>query len=415
MSKNCPHCGAALHENASFCPYCAHSINQRRELVPPKPLSGRGLRAGFFLLAAALAGLLLFLNLRPQSLEGQGEVFYTDEDGTYQIFLGKMKDSTKPVPEIQQKAELDMDYRFPSCLYVRMADSGANAGQRFLHKTENITTQFIQPDDSPSPMVCSEPAPQGYAPEAAMACSVDFTARSKPAKLVWTLEMKNGDSIRLWQDIAIDPIRTCDYYPEDAPMDTIEDLQALVDKIQQEIGPDDVATIHLPPVTYQGNLVIEYHSINFYGSEENGQRTTFEGTIRMDVDSDEYISYIQDIDFRGSGDGIAISTAARAWVENCSFTNWKTGVLGYGNAWVNVISCQFENNQVGFHFNSTGQSASHSMYNDNLFANNGTAVILENVPTELALNFENSRFVGNGVDIDNQCNQALDITRAIFE
>lgn len=367
------------------------------------------------MLAAALAGLLLFLNLRPQSLEGQGEVFYTDEDGTYQIFLGKMKDSTQPVPEIQQKAELDMDYRFPSCLYVRMADSGANAGQRFLQKTENITTQFIQPDDSPSPMVCSEPAPQGYAPEAAMACSVDFTARSKPAKLVWTLEMKNGDSIRLWQDIAIDPIRTCDYYPEDAPMDTIEDLQALVDKIQQEIGPDDVATIHLPPVTYQGNLVIEYHSINFYGSEENGQRTTFEGTIRMDVDSDEYISYIQDIDFRGSGDGIAISTAARAWVENCSFTNWKTGVLGYGNAWVNVISCQFENNQVGFHFNSTGQSASHSMYNDNLFANNGTAVILENVPTELALNFENSRFVGNGADIDNQCNQALDITRAIFE
>ena len=133
----------------------------------PKPLSGRVLRAGFFLLAAALAGLLLFLNLRPQSLEGQGEVFYTDEDGTYQIFLGKMKDSTKPVPEIQQKAELDMDYRFPSCLYVRMADSGANAGQRFLQKTENITTQFIQPDDSPSPMVCSEPAPQGYAPEAA--------------------------------------------------------------------------------------------------------------------------------------------------------------------------------------------------------------------------------------------------------
>ena len=132
MSKNCPHCGAALHENASFCPYCAHSINQRRELVPPKPLSGRVLRAGFFLLAAALAGLLLFLNLRPQSLEGQGEVFYTDEDGTYQIFLGKMKDSTQPVPEIQQKAELDMDYRFPSCLYVRMADSGANAGQRFL-------------------------------------------------------------------------------------------------------------------------------------------------------------------------------------------------------------------------------------------------------------------------------------------
>ncbi len=416
MSKNCPHCGATLHENASFCPYCAHSINQRRELVPPKPLSGRVLRAGLFLLAAALAGLLLFLNLRPQSLEGQGEVFYTDEDGTYQLLLGWPQNRTAPVPSITQQTEVDGEYRFPSRLYINMADSGADAGKMFLRKTRKVTAEFIQPPDTSSPITCTEPAPEPeYAPDAALVSFIDFTGHSKTSELVWTLEMDNGDTIRLLQTIVIDPIETYNYYSEDVPMDTTEDLQALVDKIQQEIRPDDVANIHLPPVTYQGNLVIEYRSINFYGSEENGQRTTFEGTIRMDVDSDKYISYIQGIDFRGSGDGIAISTAARARVENCSFTNWKTGVLGYGNAWVNVIGCQFENNQVGFHFNSTGQSASHSMYNGNLFANNGTAVILENVPTDLTLNFENSRFVGNGADIDNQCNQALNITRAIFE
>ena len=82
---------------------------------------------------------------------------------------------------------------------------------------------------------------------------------------------------------------------------------------------------------------------------------------------------------------------------------------------MNVIDCQFRDNEVGFHFNSTGTSVSHSMYNDNLFRNNGTAVLLENVPTDIALDFRDSVFSGNGTDIDNRCGQALDISRAVFE
>ena len=70
---------------------------------------------------------------------------------------------------------------------------------------------------------------------------------------------------------------------------------------------------------------------------------------------------------------------------------------------------------MGLHFNSTGTSVSHTMYNDNLFRDNGTAVLLQNVPTDVALNFQDSVFSGNGTDIDNRCEQPLDISRAIFE
>ena len=102
-------------------------------------------------------------------------------------------------------------------------------------------------------------------------------------------------------------------------------------------------------------------------------------------------------------------------MEDCTFTGWKTGVLGYGDAWVNVIGCTLADNEIGFHFNSEGGAASHSMYNDNRFVDNGTAVLLERVPTDLTLNFQDSLFSGNGTDIDNLCRQPIDITQAVFE
>ena len=89
-------------------------------------------------------------------------------------------------------------------------------------------------------------------------------------------------------------------------------------------------------------------------------------------------------------------------------------MLGYGYAWVNLIESRVENCEVGFHFNSTGNSASHSMFNDNTFLNCGTAVLLENVPTDLTLNFNGSTFSGNGVDIDNRCQHSVNTSEATF-
>ena len=90
-------------------------------------------------------------------------------------------------------------------------------------------------------------------------------------------------------------------------------------------------------------------------------------------------------------------------------------VLGYGTAWVSAVGCTFEGNGVGLHFNSTDGVVTHVTYNDNIFRNNGTAVLLENVPTDVTLSFENSVFSGNDTDIDNRCGQAVDISQAIFQ
>ena len=91
MEKKCPYCGAPLPEEASFCPHCAKSINRRSQpqkplLIPVKVLRG-------ILLCGVLAVLagVLYLSTRPQTVEGMGEVYYTDDDGTPEgYFLCRM-------------------------------------------------------------------------------------------------------------------------------------------------------------------------------------------------------------------------------------------------------------------------------------------------------------------------------------
>lgn len=60
--------------------------------------------------------------------------------------------------------------------------------------------------------------------------------------------MKNGDTILLRHKMVIEPVEVVDYTPADYDMDTIEDLQALVDQIQAEVPLPTVVRLNLPPV-----------------------------------------------------------------------------------------------------------------------------------------------------------------------
>lgn len=414
MDRSCPHCGATLPRNVSFCPHCARSLVSVQTIRGPSwfwrkflCLAGAGAAA-----TALILGIVFYF--QPRTYDGFGQVTYTDGDGTYQLLLAFSNDRFAPEAGIAVEAETDGEYRMPSRLFINHVDTGANAGQIFLQKVDSVSAQFLQSPDSPSPMVCSQPEYRDFAPQAAMVSLVDYTGRSEPAELVWTLNMENGDTIKLRQTIEIEPIQTYDYHYEDYPMDTVEQLQALVDQITETVPLPTVVNLYLPPVTYQGGLTIEGRPINLYGSREGDRRTTFTDTVRVAA-QDGPILYFYDLDFLGSGEGVGVSASARFWAEDCWFSGWKTGVLGYGSAWVNVIACQFINNKIGFHFNSDGGYVNHTMFNDNIFQNNGTAVLLERVPTDETMNFQGSRFSQNDIDIDNRCNQSLDISQALFD
>lgn len=49
--KRCPHCGALLVENASFCPYCESVLIEKRPAEMPKPKRRRRITAAILLTA----------------------------------------------------------------------------------------------------------------------------------------------------------------------------------------------------------------------------------------------------------------------------------------------------------------------------------------------------------------------------
>ena len=417
--KDCPHCGAELPAEASFCPCCARSINQRTRLEPPAIGWRMALRRAFMVLVPLLliggiaAGYCLS---RPQAYEGLGEVFYTDFNGTYHLFLSGSSSHQEPFREIHNTAVIGYAYRTPVLLRVHDADTGADAGAAFLEKIDRVTAEFPTREGGGANFACTAPAPHSAFPDVPLVSLVDYTLEADAeasAEMVWTIDMKNGDTIRLGLDYILSPLLTENYYPEDVPMGTTEELQALVDEIAAAADHSPIVNVYLPAVTYDGTLVLHGRAINLYGSTGGEQRTVFTGSIQVEAREDGRISYFQDIEFHGNG-GVALSAAANSRATNCLFTGWDTGFYGCGTAWINSIGCTFADNGVGLHFNSTEGSANHSLYNDNVFQNNSTAVLLENVPTDIPLDFQGSAFSGNSTDIDNRCSQPVDISKAIF-
>lgn len=419
LNQTCPYCGAPLPDNAAFCPHCARSINQRTELTPPSPPAWRkALRVGIPLLAIAAVILGLWLHSLPRTYEGGAEIFYEDEDGQYQIVLGWMNSRYSPADEVYQPVAIrDMLYTFPQCLYVNQVGTGLNKGSEFMEKVASYHAEFVGQDGEETPWYTSSTQPRpDYVPEAALVTSINFTAYSSPeAELVWTIEMKNGDVIRGRQTMYCQPYNLYEYYPEDVPMNTIEELQALVDEIDKTIDDEHAEiNLYLPPVTYDGGLVMEGNAIHLYGSD-NG-RTTFTDTIRICPEGTPVL-YVENIDFVGNSNSIGVSTNARVFLLDCTIAGWKTGILPYGDhTWVTARNCVLEGNKTGFHFIGTGNHVTSNNFTGNRFLNNGTALLLESIPgNDFELNLSGCVFSGNEVDIDNRCNQALNISEAVFQ
>ena len=413
--KSCPHCSASIHEKASFCPCCARTVNLRTEAYSPWRMPRRALYsalASLLILALAVAG---WLYTRPKVYDnGTAEIIYTDGDGSYQLLLNYFGDRFQPMADYSEEVEEGTTSNKPSRLLVNHVDTGVNAKEAFRRKVDSVSVEFLQAG-GPEPWQSSGPVILDYDQEAAYRTILTYTDRSGNMELRWTIRMKNGDTIRLYQRMELGVVPTRHFTPENAPMDTIEELQALVDEVNGTIPASIIVYIHLPAVTYGGSLVLDTRSMNLIGSEgADGARTAFTGTLQATAQRG-YICQFRGLDFVGDGEGVGVSASARINFQDCRFAGWRTGVLCYGESWVNAKDCTFEDNTVGFHFNSAGKNANDHMYSGNLFRRNGTAILLESVPGDQALYFEGTRFSRNGTDIDNRCGHETDISQATFE
>ena len=337
---------------------------------------------------------------------------------TYQVLAGWMNDRFYPAQEITQPVNPEDDTlsTFPQCLYINHPDSGANAMDEFMEKVERVTASFIETEHEEEPWYCDEPVPRpDYVPEAAQVASIHFHAGSGQGRIQWRVEMKNGDVIHLYQTMQTCPVPVYHFTPEDTPLDTVEEVQALLDSLEELTAGDPLAVvdIRLPPVTYDGGLIIPF-AVSLYGAEEGaGGRTTFTSPVRASYPSDG-ITYLYDVDIVGGGDGVGVSSSNRMFLFGCRIDHWRTGLLILDD-WVNAWDCIFTDNEIGVHFNADSGSQMDSRYKGDVFRSNGTAVLLERVPTRVPLDFPETVFSGNGTDIDNRCGLPLKLGEAVFE
>lgn len=417
MKNQCPHCGAPLPEEASFCPHCARSLNRRVNIRRPFSLSSKVLRlAALLILIAAVCAAGYFLT-RPKTYDAMGEFTYSDSDGSYQLLLSyDSTDRYTPISIFETSASAEESYRFPCWLYVNSWNTGEDAGEMFRKKIKDVQVRVEQPEGGVSPVLCSEPQPMDFNTGAVLGSLIDFTRESpSSSQILWTITMKNGDVIHLGMDLSITATQIYNYSFEDMDLTTVQAVQDLIDRTAEETDYRDAVNIYLPPVTYTEPLILRGRTFNLFGSQSEAGRTTFTAGIQMKDDSYE-ISYFTGIDFVGDGTGVAISSAGRAWTKECSFVNWKTAFLAYGDTWINATDCVFEDNEIGIHYNSStvvGPSDTH--FTGNTFTGNGTAVLLEAVPAEdVTLDFSQCVFEDNGTDLDNLCGQPVDLSEAVF-
>ena len=198
--KSCPCCGASVHPLASFCPRCARSVNQRREIKPPWHMPRRALYSALIavcILALALAG---WLYTRPRVYDnGTAEIIYTDSDGSYQLLLNYFGDRFQPMSDYTEELEEGITSHKPSRLFINHVDTGVNAKEAFLRKVERITVELLQGGDSPEPWQYTQPQASDYDLEAASRSILTYTDRSGDMELRWTICMRGGDTIRLYQ------------------------------------------------------------------------------------------------------------------------------------------------------------------------------------------------------------------------
>ena len=69
MERKCPHCGAALPEEASFCPHCARTVHRRKEAKAPVPMLKRVLLGLLVLVIVSAVAVGLWLSLKPSTYD----------------------------------------------------------------------------------------------------------------------------------------------------------------------------------------------------------------------------------------------------------------------------------------------------------------------------------------------------------
>ena len=415
MSDKCMKCGHPLPENASFCPHCTAVQIEKKGIKAPKIWRKRALIMLAGLTIMAVTGIAFSGYHKPQAYEGGAQIVYSDKEKTYKVLLNFSEE--EGVTGHAQGERTDtlaqgMESALPCQLYVLDQETGELAWEEFSEKVESCKVD-AKPGENSRKVEYVEPVHNESFPNAAYVSDIIYSSDSGTNDILWNLTMKNGDTISLSTRLTIEKQDAVTYFSEDTPMETTEELNALLASIEEEVPSETPVYLHLPAVTYDGDIVFGNHVWGIYGSSDEDAVTTFTGTVSLRGLNGNYAE-LCGIQFKGDS-GIGVNAYCLVLLSQCSFDGWDTAAIANNGAWIDAMDCTFTNNKTALKFNSSMAYGTSPNYLNNTFTGNGTAVCIENLPGNEVLDFAGSTFSGNDVDIDNKAEHPVDTAKASFE
>ena len=413
--KRCPHCGVPLAENASFCPYCESVLIEKRPVAVPKPRRRRRITAAL-LLAAILVMTITAVGFanRGTVIDAQGtELTYETDGQTFHLALSFESQGGAPFfgqPLHTEEVREDETRGQMTSSRIFVDDGGSeDKKDEFLALVDHyeVTTT---PCDGITLLQIDETFIPTNSNAAIEAIPSFHTEQRKEGNSVWTIYLKNGDTLCLCHTVQITRAPVVTLTENDYPMATIDDLNALLDTLAHEADRKSVYILQLPAVTYEGGLTMKNFCCDLIGSAGG---TTFTGTVTI-ATRGIHPSNITDVRFVGDGTGIGLSASEGAFLHHCTFENWKVGAYGGLGSWVNASGCTFRGNGIGLWLdNRGGATCSGSYYGDSVYEDNGTAVRIAAMPGTETLDFNNCVFRGNGANVENTAGYAVDLSQII--
>ena len=410
--KQCIHCGKDLPDGASFCPYCETIQGSKIREVLPRPRRHKALP--FLTCLAILAAILFVRHFNgPKVIDAKGPQLIYGDYRLILAFSGPRDREGIPEPQEHDGSSLTAieNAAVPSLLFVEGVSDRENHKDDFMELLESVSVETI-PRDNAKQMKCGDPSENPVIRDALLSSNIGYDPACGSNDICWTLQMKNGDVLKLQHSYTCLGIESAIYYPEDAPMDTIEDLQALLDRIDAEVPPEMPVSLFLPAVTYEGDLTIDERTCALIGANDGDKTTTFTGTIHVSATIPERQQFEM---IRFSGEGPGIEARARVMLFDCTFTDMKTGLAVYG-AYIDPHRCLFENCETGLLYDCQESNYSVILELDQCeFRNNRTALHIKAFARGRGIVCSGCSFSSNEADIVNDTDVPLDTGASLFE
>ena len=419
--KKCPHCGAPLAQDASFCPHCTATLAQRRVIALPRA----GHRRSRWLLlaaviAAAAAAVVLWLS-RPGDTPPEDtadkedaaqaaadpylaacQTYYTGADGReYHVFTAvtpSIEGRTDPVGYHSELIPAGGTVDFPATVMVEDAVTQDYAAEDFAALLDSWDVSVTAPEGVSRVKLwdAEEETPESPA-------LLYRRLRADPTcthnEVVWTLRMKSGDVLHLTMTVEFEEQQALRITPEDAPLETAQELQALLDRLAEEYDADTSITVELPDVTYDAPVSVGC-AVTLKGS---GTAFAAPVTVTPLSDTERCHAYVRfsEVSFEGDGSGTGVTARAPTYLENCRVTGWDVGALAVNGGWVYLHGGYIGGNGVGARYDSAYSNSYTYTIRRIDFLNNTTALELLCLPPNSYAALDDCRFRGNGTDVYN--------------